>query len=108
MTCSLRRVKCRISRTPLIRHASSTARSATARDVGSGAELKTRPMVQIANPARVAPYSARALEGSAIDSCDCAVAVCGGAGAGGGLAAPVCTGRTPGSLRKATHCSFVP
>ena len=56
----------------------------------------------------VAPYSARALEGSAIDSCGCAAAVCWGAGAGVGLAAPVCTGRTPGLLRKASHCSFVP
>ena len=57
---------------------------------------------------RVAPYSARALEGSTIDSRGCAAAVCGGAGAGVGLAAPVCTGRTPGSLRNAFHCSFVP
>jgi hypothetical protein len=57
---------------------------------------------------RCAPYSAGALAGSAIDSCGCAAAVCEAVGAGAGPPAPVCTGRTPGSLRKASHCSFVP
>ena len=59
-------------------------------------------------PPGAALYSAGTLAGSAIDSCGCAAAVCGSAGAGAGPAAPDCAGRTPGSLRKASHCSFVP
>jgi hypothetical protein len=70
------------------------------------APSRTSNLWLFASAARAALYSAGALAGSAIDSCGCAAAVCGGAGAG--PAAPVCTGRTPGSLWKAAHCSFVP
>jgi hypothetical protein len=66
--------------------------------LASGAAAQNAANGVDCQPRRVAP--ARALEGSAIDSKRLRSRRLRGRRAGVGLAAPVCTGRTPGSLRR--------